>query len=127
MIHGGAGNLPRHSSETYRIGLKRALDRGWSILQKGGTSVDACEEAIVELENEPVFNAGTGSQLNRDGHVQMDAILMDGATLKSGAVASVERLLNPIRLARTVLDRSPHMLLTASGAELFAVENGIAL
>lgn len=127
MIQGGAGNFPRHSSEAYCKGLKRALDRGWDVLQSGGSSIAACEEAIVELEDESVFNAGTGSQLNRDGHGQMDAILMDGATLKSGAVASVERVLNPIRLARLVLERSPHMLLTASGAELFAIEHGMNL
>src|SRR5205823_8058165 len=97
------------------------------VLQNGGTSLDACEQAIIELEEDPVFDAGIGSHLNRDGKAQLDAILMDGATLKSGAVACVERIRNPIQLARLVLEKSDHMLLAGYGAEQFAEENGFPL
>jgi beta-aspartyl-peptidase (threonine type) len=89
--------------------------------------MDACEEAIVEMEDDPVFNAGVGSRLNRDGKAQLDAILMDGATLKAGAVAVVERVRNPIRLARQVLEKSEHLLLGGPGAEAFALEHGMPL
>jgi beta-aspartyl-peptidase (threonine type) len=127
LVHGGAGNLPRDSAEARRNGLRRALDQGWKVLHDGGSSLDACEKAIIELEDDPVFDAGIGSHLNRDGKVQLDAILMDGATLKSGAVAAVERIRNPIRLARLILDFAPHMLLAGYGAEMFAGENGMEL
>ena len=102
------------------------LDQGWRVLQGGGSALDACEQAIIQLENDPIFDAGIGSHLNRDGHIQMDAILMDGSTLKSGAIVAVERIRNPIRLARLVLDHSEHMLLAGAGAELFAHENGLS-
>ena len=89
--------------------------------------MDAVEAAIVTLEDDPTFDAGIGSHLNRDGRVQLDAIVMDGATLKSGAVAVVERVRNPIRLARRVLEASEHMLLVGAGAEQFALEQGLPL
>lgn len=92
-----------------------------------GAALDAVEAAIVALEEDPALDAGFGSHLNRDGRVQLDAILMDGVTLKAGAVAAVERIRNPIRLARLVLDRSEHMMLAGAGAEQFAVENGFSL
>src|SRR5271156_2022299 len=89
--------------------------------------MDAAEAAIVILEDDVTFDAGIGSHLNRDGRVQLDAIIMDGATLKAGAVAAVERIRNPIRLARRVLEKSEHMMLVGAGGEEFASENGIAL
>ena len=89
--------------------------------------MDAVEAAIVVLEDDPTFDAGIGSHLNRDGRVQLDAIIMDGRTLKAGAVAGVERVRNPIRLARRVLEKSGHMMLVGAGAEKFAAENGIPL
>src|SRR5205823_9457182 len=95
----------------------------WMLLTDGGSAIDACEQAIIELEEEAVFDAGIGSHLNRDGKAQLDAILMHGGTLKSGAVGCVERVRNPIRLARLVLEKSEHMLLTGYGAEQFAAEN----
>ena len=104
-----------------------SLERGWNVLRDGGSALDACEEAIIQLENDPIFDAGLGSHLNRDGQIQMDAILMDGRSLKSGAIVAVERIRNPIRLARLVLDRSEHMLLAGAGAEVFARENGLPL
>ena len=93
----------------------------------GGAALDAVEAAIVILEDDPAFDAGFGSHLNRDGHVQLDAIIIDGLSLKAGSVAAVERVRNPIRLARSILDKSPHMMLVAEGAEQFAVENGFSL
>ena len=89
--------------------------------------MDAVEAAIVALEEDPTFDAGIGSHLNRDGRVQLDAIMMDGATLKAGAVAAVERVRNPIRLARCVLEKSEHLMLAGAGAELFAAEQGMPL
>jgi beta-aspartyl-peptidase (threonine type) len=127
IVHGGAGNIPREAPQTRREGLERALDRGWRILHAGGSALDACEQAIIELENSPLFDAGTGAYLNRDGRVQLDAILMDGATLKSGAVAAVERLQNPVCAARIILEHSPHMLIVGGGAEQFATEHGLDL
>jgi beta-aspartyl-peptidase (threonine type) len=127
VVHGGAWEIPHHLIETCQRAVKRSVDRGWSVLKSGGSSLDACEQAIVELEDEPVFDAGVGSHPNRDGKVQLDAILMNGATLKSGGVVAVERIRNPIRLARTILEKSEHMLLAGQGAEQFAVEHGIGL
>lgn len=89
--------------------------------------MDAVEAAIVALEDDPALDAGVGSHLNRDGRVQLDAILMDGMTLKAGAVAAVERIRNPIRLARLVLEKSEHMMLVGAGAEQFAVEHRFPL
>ncbi len=126
-VHGGAWEIPDEAVEACREGCRRALARGWEILTQGGTALDACEEAIALLEDDPIFDAGVGSHLNRDGQVQLDAILMDGRTLKAGAVAAVERIRNPVRVARLVLERSPHMMLVGRGAEQFAVEHGLML
>ena len=125
VVHGGAGAIPSELKQACKNGVLAGLDRGWNVLRNGGSALDACEQAIIQLENDPIFDAGIGSHLNRDGHIQMDAILMDGGSLKSGAVVAVERIPNPIRLARLVLDRSEHMLLAGAGAELFARENGV--
>jgi len=127
IVHGGAWSIPDESVEDSRAGIRRALEAGWKILSAGGAAVDAVESAIVILENDPTFDAGIGSHLNRDGRVQLDAIIMDGATLNAGAVAAVERVRNPIRLARRVLEKSEHMMLVGAGAEAFAAENGIDL
>ena len=127
IVHGGAWNIPDQAVEDCRQGCQRALETGWEILERGGTALDAVEAAIVVLEDDPTFDAGIGSHLNRDGRVQLDAIVMDGTTLKAGAVAAVERVHNPIRLARKVLESSEHMMLVGSGAELFAAERGLSL
>jgi len=108
-------------------GCRQALEAGWKILASGGSALDAVEAAILVLEDNPEYDAGLGSHLNRDGHVSLDAIVMDGRTLRSGAVAAVERIRNPIRLARTVMEASHHMLLAGVGAERFALENGFTL
>ena len=127
IVHGGAGSIAADAVDATRAGIRRALEAGWKILFAGGLALDAVEAAIVVLEDDPFFNAGTGANLNRDGHVQLDAIVMDGRTLKAGALASVERIRNPIRLAHLIEEKSPHILLAAAGAETFAVENGIPL
>ncbi len=127
IVHGGAWNIPDPAVEDCRAGCRRALEAGWMILERGGTALDTVEASIVVLEEDPTFDAGIGSHLNRDGRVQLDAILMDGSTLKAGAVAAVERVRNPIRLARRVLESSEHMMLVGAGAERFAVESGLPL
>jgi len=127
IVHGGAWNIPDESVEACRAGCRKALEAGWEILERGGTALDAVEAAIVVLEDDPIFDAGIGSHLNRDGRVELDAILMDGATLQAGAVAAVERVRNPIRLARKLLESREHMMLVGAGAEQFAVEHGLAL
>lgn len=127
IVHGGAWNIPDEVAEDCRAGVRRALETGWKILAGGGAAIDAVEAAIVVLEDDPTFDAGIGSHLNRDGRVQLDAVMMDGATLKAGAVAAVERVRNPIRLARCLLEKSDHMMLVGAGAETFASENSIPL
>lgn len=127
VVHGGAWDIPDATVSDCRSGIRRALEVGREILANGGSALDAVEASIVVLEDDVTFDAGIGSHLNRDGRVQLDAILMDGATLKAGSVAAVERVKNPIRLARKLLESSEHMMLAAAGAELFAQENGIPL
>ncbi|HKM89563.1 MAG TPA: isoaspartyl peptidase/L-asparaginase [Candidatus Acidoferrales bacterium] len=127
IVHGGAFAVPAASVEACKKGCREALEAGWKILAAGGSALDAVEAAVVALEDNPEYDAGTGSHLNRDGHVSLDAIVMDGRTLRSGAVAAVERIGNPIRLARKVMEASHHMLLAGAGAEQFAHENGFRL
>ena len=127
IVHGGAWDIPDEAVEACKAGCDRALAAGWSILSRGGSALDAVEAAVMVLENEPVFDAGFGSHLNLDGHVECDAIVMDGATLRAGSVAALRHIRNPIRLARKVLEDCPHMMLVAEGAERFAAEQGIAL
>jgi len=127
IVHGGAWSIPDEAVGDCRAGCRRALEAGWEILEHGGTALDAVEAAIVVLEDDPTFDAGIGSHLNRDGRVELDAILMDGSTLKAGAVAAIERVRNPIRLARKVLESCEHMMLVGAGAEQFAVEQGLML
>jgi len=127
IVHGGAWTIPPQVVDACKSGCRRALEEGWKILQRGGSAADAVESAIVILEDDPVFDAGTGAHLNLDGRVELDAILMNGATLKAGAVAVLRHIKNPIRLARRVMESCDHMMLVGEGAESFAVEQGIAL
>ncbi len=127
IVHGGAWNIPDSVVADSKAGCRHALEAGWKILSAGGAAMDAVEAAIVVLEEDPTFDAGVGSHLNRDGHAQLDAIIMDGATLKAGAVAAVERIRNPISLARAVLESSEHIMLVGDGAEQFALEQGLPL
>jgi L-asparaginase / beta-aspartyl-peptidase len=127
IVHGGAWDIPDESVEACQSGCRRALTAGWSLLSRGGSALDAVEAAITVLEDDPVFDAGYGSHLNLDGRVECDAIVMDGATLRAGAAAALQRVKNPIRLARKILEDCPHMMLVAEGAERFAVQHGIRL
>jgi beta-aspartyl-peptidase (threonine type) len=127
IVHGGAWDIPDDAIDACKSGCHSALSAAWPILASGGSALDAVEAAIVVLEDHPVFDAGYGSHLNRDGHVECDAIVMDGATLKTGAAAGLQRLKNPIKLARKILEHSPHMMLIADGAERFAKAQGLAL
>src|SRR6202047_3957951 len=108
-------------------GVRNAMAAGWRVLERGGTALDAVEEAVVVLEDDETFDAGRGSFLNHDGKVQLDAFIMDGATLRGGGVGCVERIANPIRAARRILSDSPHVYFVAEGAERFAAEHGIPL
>jgi|SRR5581483_10998506 len=113
--------------EAHLNGVRNALAAGWSALTSGASALDAVEEAVVVMEDDETFDAGRGSFLNRDGRVQLDALIMDGATLRAGGVGCVEHLRNPIRVARKILSDSPHVYFVAEGAERFAQEHGIEL
>ncbi len=132
VIHGGAGTIERSNltperEREYRAGLERALAAGYEILKRGGASLDATEAAVRVLEDDPHFNAGKGAVFTNAGTNELDAAIMDGKTLKAGAVANLRHIQNPIDLARMVMDKSPHVLMTGEGAETFAKENGVPL
>ncbi len=127
LVHGGAWAIPDDAVAAHERGVRAAVERGWQVLEKGGSALDAVEEAIVAMEDDDTFDAGRGSFLNEDGRVQLDALMMDGATLQAGGVGCVERLMNPIRAARKVLADSPHIYFVGEGAERFAEEHGVAL
>jgi L-asparaginase / beta-aspartyl-peptidase len=127
VIHGGAWAIPDDMVEAHLNGVRNALAAGWRVLERGGTALDAVEEAVVIMEDDETFDAGRGSFLNRDGKVQLDALIMDGATLRAGGVGCVERLRNPVRAARKILSDSPHVYFVAEGAERFAAEHGVPL
>jgi beta-aspartyl-peptidase (threonine type) len=127
LVHGGAWAIPDDDCAAHQLGVQHAAEAGWAALQRGASALDAVEAAVEVLEDDETFDAGRGSFLNRDGRAQMDALLMDGATLKAGGVGCVERLRNPIHAARLVLEKSPHIYLVAEGAERFAAEQGLEL
>jgi beta-aspartyl-peptidase (threonine type) len=120
IVHGGAGPIKDDSLPARIEGCREAALAGWEILCAGGSAVDAAETAVVVLEDNPLFNAGTGSTLNSLGQVEMDAAVMDGASLRAGAVAAVQGIKNPIKLARRVLEDGRHVLIAGQGASLFA-------
>ncbi|XP_071663014.1 isoaspartyl peptidase/L-asparaginase isoform X2 [Patagioenas fasciata] len=125
VVHGGAGRIFKEREEGSRAGVVRAALQGYDILKRGGSALDAVEEAVRSMEDDPHFNAGCGSVLNEKGEVEMDAIIMDGKNLDSGAVSAVKCIANPIKLARLVMEKTKHMLLTDSGAYLFAQAMGV--
>jgi beta-aspartyl-peptidase (threonine type) len=127
LVHGGAWAIPDDMLEAHEQGVFDALQVGYSLLERGGSALDAVEAAVTRLEDDVTFDAGRGSFLTRDGRVQLDALLMDGTTLRAGGVACVERLRNPIQAARLVLDKSPHVYFVGAGAEEFAQTHGMAL
>jgi len=131
-IHGGAGvidpaKMTPERAASYRAGLAAALDAGYAILERGGSSVEAVTAAVRTLEDDPQFNAGRGAVLNHEGDAELDAAIMDGNGPRAGAVAGVRHVKNPVELARLVMEKSPHVLLVAEGAEEFALEQGMVL
>src|SRR5246127_3250424 len=127
VVHGGAWAIPDDMVDTHLNGVRNAAAAGWRALERGGSALDAVEAAVVVMEDDETFDAGRGSFLNRDGKVQLDAFIMDGATLRGGGVGCVERLRNPVRAARKILSGSTHVYFVAEGAERFAAEHGIEL
>jgi beta-aspartyl-peptidase (threonine type) len=113
--------------ESHLKGVRAAAEAGWRALEKGGSSLDAAEEAVMALENDDTFDAGRGSFLNRDGRVQLDALMMDGKTLRAGGVGCVERIKNPVKAARLILEKSPHVYFVGEGAEQYLAEQGLEL
>lgn len=120
ILHGGAGSPAPEFSLARRHGLQRAFTAAWSIIAQGGSALDAVVHAVVLLEDDPTFNAGIGSCLNRDGSVEMDASLMEGSTFHAGAVGAVRTVQHPILLARAIMQEGRHVFLTGPGAEEFA-------
>jgi beta-aspartyl-peptidase (threonine type) len=130
-VHGGAGalaptDLTPDGKRAYRAGLERALRAGFAILDGGGASLDAVVAAVQALEDDPLFNAGRGAVVAANGAHELDASVMDGRNLRAGAVTGVRHVRSPIELARLVMDRSPHVMLAGTGAEEFALEQGLA-
>jgi beta-aspartyl-peptidase (threonine type) len=132
VIHGGAGTILKKdmtpdSEQQYTSTLAAALEAGYRILNDGGSSLDAVETTIRVMEDSPLFNAGKGAVFTNQGKNELDASIMDGATLQAGAVAAVTTIKNPIAAARKVMTNSKHVLLTGRGAELFAAEQGLEI
>lgn len=129
-IHGGAGTILRsvmteEKEKAYRAALEHALKAGYTILNNGGSALDAVEAAVVSMENCPLFNAGLGAVFTHDGTHEMDASIMEGAQLNAGAVAGICGPKNPVSLARAVMEKSDHVLLAGDGAEDFARSIGM--
>ena len=132
VIHGGAGAMEKgrytpSEEAAYKAKLGDALDAGYAVLDRGGSALDAVEAAIVIMEDSPLFNAGKGAVFTREGKNELDASIMDGRTKAAGAVAGVTRVKNPIRLARAVMENSPHVMMVGEGAEEFAKEQQLVL
>jgi len=132
VIHAGAGAASRKNTtpedeRLRRAKLEEARDAGYAVLEKGGTATDAVIASINVMENAGLFDAGKGSVFNAEGVCELDASIMDGKTLAAGAVSAVQHIKNPITLARAVMDKSPHVMLTADGAEKFAKTQGFEL
>lgn len=123
-VQGGAWNIPDEMVEAHLHGVRQALKKGWEILQKGGSAVDAVENAIIVLEDDPTFDAGHGSVMNALGHIELDAGIMNGKTFRAGAVACLQNFLHPISIARKIMDEGEHILLSGVGAARFAREHG---
>ncbi|MDO9335261.1 MAG: isoaspartyl peptidase/L-asparaginase [Caulobacter sp.] len=130
VIHGGAGVIERDSMDAateaaYRAAMGRALAEGQGVLAKGGSALDAVEATIRVMEDDPLFNAGRGAVFTAEGRNELDAAIMDGASLKAGSVAGVTRTRNPISLARAVMERSRHVMLAGDGADQFSKSAGL--
>ncbi|WP_187264132.1 isoaspartyl peptidase/L-asparaginase family protein [Pontibacter beigongshangensis] len=126
VIHAGAekvkpGELPAEKEKAYRKALSQALQAGWEILRAGGSAVDAVAAAVQCMENEPLFNAGKGGSLTQRGETEFDAAIMDGRTLKAGAVGGIRFVQNPISLAKVVMEKCKHIFISGTGAEEYAL------
>jgi beta-aspartyl-peptidase (threonine type) len=124
IVHGGAGPIRDDSLPERLEGCKAAALAAWEVIAQNGAALDAAEAAVTVLEDHPLFNAGSGSTLNQAGNVEMDAAIMDGDSLRAGAVAAIERIKNPIKLARRILEDGRHVILAGEGALMFAREIG---
>lgn len=132
VIHGGAGTLERQNYSDERIAeyeakLNEALSTGYSVLENGGSSIEAVEQTIMVMENSPLFNAGKGAVFTANGLNELDAAIMDGSNLSAGAVAGITSVKNPIKLARAVMEKSKHVMLVGKGAEIFAAEQNLEI
>lgn len=127
LVHGGAWDIPAAMRPAHEAGVRRALLHGYALLTRGAGALEAVTAAVSILEEDETFDAGRGAFLTRDGRVQLDALLMDGRTLRAGGVACVERLRHPIQAARLVLEKSPHVYFVGQGAEEFAAAHGMPL
>lgn len=132
VIHGGAGtilrsNMTPETEQAYRMKLTEALQAGYTVLNDGGSSLDAIVATIIVMEDSPLFNAGKGAVFTSEGTVELDASIMDGRTRNSGAVAGIKHIKNPIKLARLVMEDSPHVMMVGDGAETFAKEHNLEM
>ena len=126
IVHGGAWYIPAEEQESHKAGCREAAVAGFEVLRRGGSALDAVEEAVVCMEDDPTFDAGVGAHLNQDGMVQLDAGIMDGSTYQVGAVAAIERVKNPICVARHLLT-SEHNMIVGAGATIYAQACGVPL
>jgi len=127
MVHGGAWRIAEETHADHVAGTRAAAQAGWDVLCQGGSALDAVEVAVRAMEDDPAFDAGVGSVLNRAGDIEVDAMIMDGRTLALGAVAAVRGIKNPVSLARVIMQDTDHCILVAEGARRFAEEKGIRL
>ncbi len=132
LVHGGAGSvrpggMPENEKKAYRAALKHALETGYEVLAKNGTSLDAVQAAIITMEDNPLFNAGKGAVFTAEGRNELDSSLMDGRDRNAGAVAGVTVVKNPILAARAVMDQSPHVMMAREGADAFAKSQGLTI
>jgi beta-aspartyl-peptidase (threonine type) len=125
IVHGGAWDIPHEVHQAHVEGVREAAQVGWEVLQAGRPALDVVEQVVRLLEDDPTFDAGRGSFLNSAGQVELDALIMDGATLENGAVAAVQHIGNPISVARLVMEKTDHALLVGEGARAFARQMGI--
>lgn len=131
VLHGGAGNvskdIPPERVQEYKQALEKAISTGEKILAEGGTALDAVQQTVMVMEDASCFNAGRGGVFNAAGYQQLDASIMDGSNLACGGVSAVEQVRNPITAARAVMEKTPHVLLTAKDADAFAKANGLEM
>ncbi len=126
IVHGGAWNIPEEYESDHLEGVRRTVAKVFPRLQGGASALDAVQAAVEMLEDNPTFNAGRGAALNAEGDVELDAMIMDGATLNLGAVAAIRNILHPVAVARLVMERTEHCLLVGPSARRFARQMGIA-